>query len=113
MEEHSQLFFGFSDTSWHDWQTVSGPVTGHQSEGPMIMKDLEGPGWYLYYDDYTRFQFKALYLSGLEDPSIREIEDSELLIPLDAPAHSYALPVTWKEMERIQNAYGNRVGGSD
>lgn len=106
MEEHSQLFFGFSDTSWNDWQTVSGPVTGHQSEGPMIMKDLEGPGWYLYYDDYTRFQFKALYLSGLEDPSIREIEDSELLIPLDAPAHSYALPVTWKEMERIQNAYG-------
>ena len=106
MEEHSQLFFGFSDTSWNDWQTTTGPVTGHQSEGPMIMKDLEGPGWYLYYDDYTRFQFKALYLSDLTDPDIREIEDSELLIPLDAPAHSFALPVTWKEMERIQNAYG-------
>ena len=107
MEEYSQLFLGFSDDSWDAYERTSDFITGHQSEGPMFMKDLEHDGWYLFYDDYTRYQFRALHLSDTENPVITEVQDSDLLIPLDAPAHSCALPVTWKEMQRLEQAYGS------
>ena len=32
-------------------------------------------------------------------------EDNDVLIPLEKPSHSYALPVTWKELERILAVY--------
>ncbi len=107
MEEHSQLMIAYSDGLWNSWNRLSAPFTGHQSEGPMVMRDLEHDGYYIFYDDYTRFQFKAYYSKGSTFTDLHEIADSDLLIPLEKPAHSYALPLTWKEIERLMNAYGS------
>ena len=107
MEEHSQLMIASSGKTWNTYENLSEPFSQHQSEGPMIMKDLENDGYYIFFDDYTRYQFKAYYCAGSDFSDAHMIEDSELLIPLEKPAHSYALPLTWKEIERLMNAYGS------
>ena len=106
MEEYSQLFRGVSHNGWHDFGNFEEPFSGHQSEGPMIMKNMLGDGYYLYYDDYTRSQFKAYYTDEIMDGWFDEIYWETLFIPLDKPAHCYALPVTWRELERMINHYG-------
>ncbi len=101
MEDHSQLFVATSINSFHDYQTFSNMITGHQSEGPMVLKNLEKEGYFLYYDDYTRSQFKCLYTNDFEQFKHIDLLDIEYLIPLTRPAHSNAIPVTWKELERL------------
>ena len=105
MEEHSQIFVGLSDESWNSFSRFSDPVSGHQSEGPMVMKDPENEGWYIFYDDYTRYQFHALYTQDFTSLYFDEVPEQYLSIPLDSPAHSFALPVTQKELDRLISAY--------
>ena len=105
MEEHSQIFVGLSDESWNLFSRFSDPVSGHQSEGPMVMKDPENEGWYIFYDDYTRYQFHALYTQDFTSLYFDEVPEQYLSIPLDSPAHSFALPVTQKELDRLISAY--------
>lgn len=109
MENHSQLFAATSKYNWHSYDTYSKMITGHQSEGPMVFKNLENPGWFIYYDDYTRFKFNCLYSKDLEAYDFEHVDllDKDYLIPLEKPAHSYAIPVTWLELERIMNEYPN------
>ncbi len=107
MEEHSQLMIASSEGTWKTYPDLSAPFSPHQSEGPMVMKDLENDGYYIFYDDYTRFQFKAYYSRGRTFDDLSPIADSELLIPLEKPAHSHALALTWKEIERLMEAYGS------
>ena len=105
MEEHSQIFRG-TGLTWEGIGTFSEPVYArHQVEGPMVQKAMEKPGWYIFADDYTRGAYKALYTEDIEQGALEELEDSELMIPLDQPAHGYSLPVTWKELERLMNAF--------
>ncbi|MBQ1468002.1 MAG: glycoside hydrolase family 43 protein [Solobacterium sp.] len=106
MQEYSQLFRGTSEHGWHDFTNFSEPFSGHQSEGPMIMKNLMGEDYYLFYDDYTRAQVKAYSVDDISTGVFQEIYQDILFIPLSAPAHSYALPVTWRELERMINHYG-------
>ena len=106
MEEYSQLQKGISKEHWYAFQDFSEPFTGHQSEGPMVMKALDFDGYYIFYDDYTRFQFKAYETNDLLHGELKEVPSTDLLIPLEDPAHSYALPITWKELERLLQKYG-------
>lgn len=106
METYSQLFAGWSDHGWQNFSKFSEPFSGHQSEGPMIMKCLDTDGYDIYYDDYTRFQFRAYHTDDLFSGNFEPIPDTELMIPLDDPAHSHAIPVTWKELERLMQIYG-------
>ena len=107
MEEYSQLQKGISKEHWYAFQDFSEPFTGHQSEGPMVMKALDFDGYYIFYDDYTRFQFKAYETNDLLHGELKEVPSTDLLIPLEDPAHSYALPITWKELERLLQKYGD------
>ena len=105
MEEHSQLFRG-TGLTWEMIDTFSEPIyERHQVEGPMIQKAMEKPGWYIFADDYTRGAYKCLYSEDIEHGSFRELDDLDLMIPLQNPAHGYSIAVTWKELERLMNAF--------
>ena len=105
MEEHSQIFRG-TGMRWDKIDTFSDPVYDrHQVEGPMVQKALEKPGWYVFADDYTRGQYKVLYTEDLENGTMKELKDTDLMIPLEKPAHGYSLGVTWKELERLLDAF--------
>ena len=105
MEQYSRLFIGRSEYGWQDFTEFGSPLSGHQSEGPMVMKDLYVSGYYLVYDDYTRFQFKSLYTQDLWNGPYEETKTADTMIPLEDPAHCSAVPVTWKELERLIEAY--------
>ena len=106
MEEYSQLQRGSSKEHWYLFTDFSEPFTGHQSEGPMVMKAFDFDGYYIFYDDYTRSQFQAYETDDLFNGKLKPIEQKDMMIPLDSPAHSYALPITWKELERLLQAFG-------
>ncbi|MBQ1531251.1 MAG: hypothetical protein IIZ57_03820, partial [Solobacterium sp.] len=86
-----------------DFKEFSQPISQNQSEGPMIMPDLENEGYYVFYDDYTRFRFHALYTPNFRTRYYETVPEEIMTIPLDSPAHSHAIPVTQKEMDRIIN----------
>lgn len=102
-EEHSQLSFGLSSGDWRHFDTFLEPFSDHECEGPMVLKDLEGDGYYIFYDYYTMVQFKALYMKDLAKQSFKPIAKEDMMIPLTEPGHSSAIPVTWKELERLFN----------
>ena len=105
MEEHSQLYRAVGP-AWYNLTVESSPLyERHQLEGPMILKSNEKPGWYIYADDYTRSEYRVYYTDDIYSGPLREAEDKDVLIPLEKPSHSYALPVTWKELERILTVY--------
>ena len=105
MEEYSQLYRAVGP-AWYSLTVESAPLyERHQLEGPMILKSNEKPGWYIYADDYTRSEYRVYYTDDIYSGSLREAEDDDVLIPLEKPSHSYALPVTWKELERILAVY--------
>ncbi len=101
MEDYSQLFAGYSETGWKDFGSFTSPISGHQSEGPMVIRDPENEGYYIFYDDYTRYMFRSLYTQDPFGRYFDDVADNILSIPLEAPAHSHAIPVTQKELERI------------
>lgn len=103
MEDYAQLVTGYSENGWTNFGEFSQPVSEHQVEGPMIMPDLENPGYYVFYDDYTRYKFHAMYTQDFRTKYFEKVPENIMTIPLDRPAHSYAMAVTWKELERLQN----------
>lgn len=103
MEEYSKLFEG-TGSSWNSITQFSSPVYDrHQVEGPFLMKALDKTGWYLYCDDYTRGAYKALYTEDLK--YFAEISDARVMLPVEDPAHGYAIPVTWRELSRLIEVY--------
>ena len=107
METYSEILRG-TGVHWNAVTEFSDPVYDrHQTEGPMIMKALEKPGWYVIVDDYTRSAYKMLYTEDIENGTFEELDDLDLMIPLEKPSHAYALRVTWKELERLLNHYGD------
>ncbi len=104
MEEYSRLFRGHGD-SWNHFTEFEEHFGNYQSEGPSAMKKLDGEGWYLIYDDYTRKQMQILYTDDIEHGEFRLIPFWDSMIPAVEPAHGSALAVTWKELERLMNAY--------
>ncbi|MCR5373029.1 MAG: glycoside hydrolase family 43 protein [Solobacterium sp.] len=104
MEEYSRLFRGHGD-SWNHFSEFEEHFGNYQSEGPSAMKKLDGEGWYLIYDDYTRKQMQILYTDDIEHGEFRLIPFWDSMIPAVEPAHGSALAVTWKELERLMNAY--------
>ena len=105
MEEHSQLFVGYSTDSWKDFTDFTDFISGHQTEGPMVMQDPENEGFYIFCDNYTNYRFSALYTEDLYSRYFEEVPWQYLTIPLDCPAHSHAIPVTRRELDRIIAAY--------
>ncbi|MDO4192719.1 MAG: hypothetical protein Q4D24_05410 [Erysipelotrichaceae bacterium] len=103
MEDYSTLISGYSEDGWTDFKEFSQPISQNQSEGPMIMPDLENEGYYVFYDDYTRFRFHALYTPNFRTRYYETVPEEIMTIPLDSPAHSHAIPVTQKEMDRVVN----------
>lgn len=103
MEDYSTLISGYSENGWTDFKEFSQPISQNQSEGPMIMPDLENEGYYVFYDDYTRFRFHALYTPDFRTRYYETVPENIMTIPLDSPAHSHAIPVTQKEMDRVVN----------
>ena len=105
MEEYSQLYRA-AGPAWYCLTAEDRPLyERHQLEGPMIIKSPEKPGWFIYADDYTRSEYRVFYTDNIETGTLQEAEDEDVLIPLEKPSHSYALPVTWKELERIFAVY--------
>lgn len=109
MEEYSQIFRATSSVSdWRSFDTFENPVYDrHQVEGPMVMRSLYEDYWFIYVDDYTRGQYHGIFTKDLVNGEFLYMWEGDLLIPMEHPAHSYALPVTWKELERLINAYGS------
>lgn len=96
-----------SEMNWHNFRTPGKHWSGHQSEGPMILKNLYGNGYFIVYDDYTRFRF---HIAETEDfNNFKQLEPEKFLIPLEDPAHCGAIAVTWKELERLQKAYSDTI----
>ena len=105
MEEHSQLYRA-TGPAWYDLSVEDHPLyERHQLEGPMIIKSYEKPGWFIYADDYTRSEYRVFYTEDIYSGTVREAENEDVLIPLEMPSHSSAVPVTWKELERIFAIY--------
>ncbi|MBR2991412.1 MAG: glycoside hydrolase family 43 protein [Solobacterium sp.] len=104
MEEYSRLFRGHGD-NWDHFTEFEEHFGNYQSEGPSVMKKLDGDGWYLIYDDYTRKQMQILYTDDIQHGEFRLIPFWDSMIPAVEPAHGSAMAVTWKELERLMNAY--------
>lgn len=105
MEEHSQLFLGYSDSDYLGFDEFSETyITGHQSEGPFYMKrDYD---YILYYDDYTRKQFQAMLTYDVSSGEFSEVNMlTDVVAPMEQPRHASVIPVTWKELERLINTY--------
>ncbi len=106
MEDYSQLFVGYAKDTWKDFGDFTDPISGHQMEGPMAMRDMENEGWYIFCDNYTNYRFVSLYSEDLFSRYFAEVPEEYLTIPLDCPAHSYAIPVTRRELDKVIAAYG-------
>ena len=105
MEEYSQLYRAVGP-AWYCLTAEDHPLyERHQLEGPMILKSPEKPGWYIYADDYTRSEYRVFYTDDIYAGALSEAENDDVLIPLEMPSHSCAVPVTWKELERIFAVY--------
>lgn len=114
MEDHSQLFRAVSTEGWENLGSFDGPIYDrHQVEGPMIMKALNGEGWYVVCDDYTRGAYKVLFTEDIAKGSFEEVDDSDLMIPLEAPAHGSAIAVTWKELQRLLEVYPDELNNQE
>ena len=75
MEEYSQLFLGTSETDYLHFDHFSSPITTrHQCEGPFVIQRQEDT--LVYYDDYTRHQFLALYSLGVYDQGFVDLDMS-------------------------------------
>ena len=107
MSEHTQLFMGRKKNTWQNIDEFSDMFTGHQSEGPMVLKDLYVSGYYIIYDDYTRFQFQALHTEDLFEGPYKKIDSKDTMFPFIDPAHCHGIPITWKELERLIAVYEN------
>ncbi len=108
MEDYSQVLRG-TGIAWYAIDQFSQPIYDrHQVEGPMILKSLENENWYLVLDDYTRSAYKMLKTSDIETGAFTELEDTDLMIPLEKPSHGHAIRVTWNELERLTQAYENK-----
>ena len=113
MEDHSQLFRAVSTDGWENLRSFEGPIYDrHQVEGPMIMKALNGEGWYAVCDDYTRGAYKVLFTDDIAHGTFKEVNDADLMIPLEAPAHGSAIAVTWKELQRLLEVYPDSLNNS-
>lgn len=104
MEKHSQLFVGYSDSDYRSFDNFNfNFFSNHQSEGPFIVK--RGYDYLLYYDDYTRHQFKAFQFYELKANEFKELDDSEIISSVVNLKHGSAIPLTWKEFERLKENY--------
>ena len=107
MEDYSQVLRG-TGAAWYTIDQFSEPIwKRHQVEGPMILKSLENEYWYVVLDDYTRSAYKVLKTTDIESGTFTEVNDADLMIPLEKPSHGHAIRVTWKELERLTQAYEN------
>lgn len=105
MEEYSRLFVGYSDSDYLNINHFNYDyITGHQSEGPFVI--FRGPNYILYYDDYTRFQFKALYFKNFRKHDFEIVPDEEIISSVTNLKHASAIPITWKEYLRFAKTYG-------
>lgn len=104
LESYSQLSLSDKSEDWHSFSSFKEPFTEHENEGPMVFKDLENDGYYVFYDNYTKVWFKGMYIKQLETGKFEEIKE-EVMIPLTEPGHSSCIPVTWKELERLFATY--------
>ena len=104
-QEHSQLFFSKPSDDYRSFHEFEVPFTDHENEGPMVFKDLEGDGYYVFYDNYTKVWFRAVYMKDLAKQEFTPLAKNDLMIPLVEPGHSSAIPVTWKELERLFAVY--------
>lgn len=104
MEEYSQLFVGYSDSDYLGFNEFNmNYITGHQSEGPFII--YRGYNYILYYDDYTRFKFKALYFENFREHDFEEVLDSEIISSVGNVKHGSAIALTYPEFLRINEVY--------
>ncbi len=104
MEEYSQLFVGYSDSDYLGFNEFNmNYITGHQSEGPFII--YRGYNYILYYDDYTRFKFKALYFENFREHDFEEVLDSEIISSVGNVKHGSAIALTYREFLRINEVY--------
>ena len=93
-----------------DWnaltQTEEKPlISWHPLEGPLVLKDFGTGMYYIAADDYTRGRFRIFESEDLLHGHFRTTE-AEVMVPFEHPAHASATPVTWKELERVMNAFG-------
>lgn len=104
METYSQLFVGYSDSDYLNFDQFNmNYITGHQSEGPFII--YHGYNYVLYYDDYTRGQFKALYFYEFRNHDFYDVPEGDVVSSIENVAHASALPITCKEFSRINEVY--------
>ena len=103
MEEYSRLFVGYSDTDYLGFDKFNMDyITGHQSEGPFIID--RGYSCILYYDDYTRMQFKALWFQNFREHDFADITH-EMVSSITNVKHGSAIALTYKEFERFSDIY--------
>lgn len=104
MEEYSQLFVGYSDSDYLGFDEFNMDyITGHQSEGPFII--YRGYNYILYYDDYTRFKFKALFFENFREHDFEEVADTDIITSVENVKHGSAIALTYPEFLRINEAY--------
>ncbi|MCI5774615.1 MAG: hypothetical protein MR210_08645 [Erysipelotrichaceae bacterium] len=103
MEQYSQLFVGYSDSDYLGFDEYNMDyITGHQSEGPFIID--RGYSCILYYDDYTRMQFKAIWFQNFRDHDFADISH-EMVTSVTNVKHGNAIALTYKEFERFSDIY--------
>ena len=105
MEVYSQLFLGYSDTDYLGFDDFDmNFITGHQSEGPFVIKrDYDKV---IFYDDYTRAQFQGISYYDLHDTStFDDINMLDIIFPMEEVKHARVIPITYNEWLKVANEY--------
>lgn len=105
MEVYSQLFLGYSNTDYLGFdQFDMNYITGHQSEGPFVIKrDYDKV---IFYDDYTRSQFQGISYYDLHDTSsFDDINMLDIIFPMETVKHASVLPITYNEWLKVASEY--------
>lgn len=108
LSEHAQLFIGKSDTDYLGFNQFTGMITDGklEYEGPFVVQRWLHGDTLIYYDNYTQFQFKAVYTWDMHAKDVYEFEQDNITPPIDYCAHAYAIPVTEKELNRLKDTLG-------
>ncbi len=83
-------------------------IPWHPLEGPVVLKDFGTGLYYIAADDYTRGRFRIFECEDLLHGYFRTTT-AEVMVPFEHPGHASAMPVTWKELERLMNHFGAQI----
>ncbi|MDD6367154.1 MAG: hypothetical protein PUG17_08885, partial [Stecheria intestinalis] len=60
-----------------------------------------------------RGAYKVLFTEDIAHGTFEEVDDADLMIPLEAPAHGSAIAITWNELQRLLEVYPDALNNQE